>query len=160
MQAQAEGRTAIDIIEPFLATAPVDLDGMARALGVAVDHDAFLAPDVAGRIEQDGAGYRVTINARDNARRQRFTLAHELAHFILHRDLIGDGITDSPMYRSRMSSEIESQANRFAATLLMPAALMRATYRSGNRSIAGLAQHFDVSPEAAMIRMRDLGFGP
>jgi len=135
---------------------PVDLDGMARALGVDVVTDPTLPEGIAGKIERADRGYRITLNGREGRRRQRFTLAHELAHFILHRDLIDDGITDSVMYRSRMSDEIESQANRFAADLLMPASAMRALWRQGIKSFAGMAAKFDVSTEAARIRMQDL----
>jgi Zn-dependent peptidase ImmA (M78 family) len=30
--------------------------------------------------------------------RQRFTLAHEIAHYVLHRDLVENGIVDDTMY--------------------------------------------------------------
>lgn len=156
MLARAEAPSAIEIAARFMKQAPVDLDGMAGALGVEVVSDPRLPEGIAGRIERSGRGYRATINGRDGRRRQRFTLAHELAHVILHRDLLGDGIVDDVLYRSRMSSDIESQANRFAADLLMPAALMREFWRQGVRSFADMAARFDVSAEAARIRMHDL----
>ncbi len=154
-----EDRSPIEIAAPFLSSAPVDLEGLAQALGIAVVRDSWMESEVAGKIERQGSGYRITVNGSENARRQRFTLAHELAHYILHRDLIGDGITDSVMYRSSMSDDIERQANRFAADLLMPAGLVRQKFRSFSRAIAELAAVFDVSTEAMRIRMKDLRLG-
>jgi hypothetical protein len=37
-----------------------------------------------------------------------------------HRDLIGDGLIDDGMYRSKLGGDYERQANRFAAEILMP----------------------------------------
>lgn len=160
MSATVEHRAPIEIVAPFLERAPVDLGGMAAALGVQVVHDRALAPDISGKIERSGNGFRIVINGTHGPLRQRFTLAHEIAHYVLHRDLIGDGVTDDAMYRSaRLSDEYERQANRYAADLLMPARLVRAAWRDGVRSYADMAERFDVSAEAARIRMRDLRLG-
>jgi Zn-dependent peptidase ImmA (M78 family) len=155
-----QGTLPVEVVGRFLNKAPVDLLAIAQALGLQVetvwfdeDHDA------AGKIERSGQTYTVSINALDNARRQRFTLAHEIAHYVLHRDLIGDGITDRGLYRSRLSDAIETQANRYAANLLMPAALVRTAWRDGNRSLTGVAELFNVSTEAARIRLQELGLG-
>src|SRR5690606_2956370 len=101
-------------------------------------------------------GYRITINGRHPHTRQRFTLAHEIAHFILHRPLIGDGIVDDALYRSSKGDDVEREANRYAAAILMPAPLVRKKYREGLRSFAGIAEAFDVSYEVAEIRVREL----
>ena len=79
-----------------------------------------------------------------------------IAHFVLHRDLIGDGIVDDAMYRSKKGDEIERQANAYAATILMPAPLVIAKFRAGEKSFAGIAMAFEVSSEVAHIRMREL----
>ena len=150
----------VEIVRQFLGSAPVDLKGMAEALGLEVEHlGLFDEPEVAGKIERDRSGYRITINALDPARRQRFTLAHEIGHYILHRDLIGDGITDSGLYRSRLSSTIERQANRYAANLLMPADLVRAAWQAGRGDPFELSEEFNVSEAAAQIRLTELGLG-
>jgi predicted transcriptional regulator len=160
MLATVERKAPIEIVDPFLDRAPVDLDAMARALGMEVRRDRTLPDDVSGKIERSGSGYRIALNGRHGVRRQRFTLAHEIAHYVLHRDLIGDGVTDSAMYRSaHLSDDVESQANRYAADLLMPAKLVRAAWREGVVSFADMAARFDVSMDAAAIRMRDLRLG-
>ena len=149
----------VEVVSRYLGEAPVNLDRMAAALGLEVDRiDLFDEPDVAGKIERTQAGYRITINAMDPPRRQRFTLAHEIGHYILHRDLIGDGIVDQGLYRSRLSNTVEREANRYAANLLMPTSLVRAAWREGDRSIAGTAARFNVSEDAARIRLQELGY--
>lgn len=160
MVAVADTVSPIEVIGRFIESAPTDLDGMAEALGAEVLLDQAMGNDVSGKIERHGKGYRITINGNDHPRRQRFTLAHELAHLILHRDLIGDGVVDNAMYRSKtLSNAIESQANRFAADLLMPARLVRQFWREGIKSVAQMAAKFDVSTAAARIRIVDLGYG-
>lgn len=161
MLALADTVTPIEVVGRFLDSAPVDLDGMAAALGLEVVHHPSLPDDVSGKIERAGGGYRITVNARHSATRQRFTLAHEIAHYVLHRDLIGDGIVDNAMYRStRLSSEFETQANRFAADILMPAALLRRVYRKeGVRDLVTLMERFGVSEQAMRIRLNSLRLG-
>ena len=156
----ADRLSPVEIVAPFLERAPVDLDGMAAALGLIVVRDPALPAEISGKIERAGDGFRVTINGAHGRFRQRFTLAHEIAHYVLHRDLIGDGVTDNAMYRSeRLSDAIERQANRYATDLLMPARLMARAWRDGVRSFADMAARFAVSAEAASIRMRDLRLG-
>lgn len=143
------------------ANPPVNVDMLARDLGLLVFHQTGLGADIAGKIIRDtrkmaSAGYIIFVNASDNPRRQRFTIAHEIAHYVLHRDLIGDGITDSALYRSSLGDDYERQANRLAADILMPAQLVRAVYRSGVVSYAPLAEAFQVSMEAIKIRLQEL----
>ncbi|NKE43640.1 ImmA/IrrE family metallo-endopeptidase [Roseomonas frigidaquae] len=157
---QRDPATPIQIVGRYLEDIPVDLDAMADDLGLEVRYVDNLSDDVSGKIERTRGGYRVTVNASHPRRRQRFTLAHEIAHFIMHRDLIGDGIVDNAMYRSAgLSDEIERQANRYAADILMPAAAVRRLYRQNVKSFAAMANAFDVSAEAAQVRMKDLRVG-
>src|SRR3546814_3235070 len=61
------------------------------------------------------SGFAIYVNGSHPRVRRRFSIAHEIAHFALHRNLIGDGVTDDAMYRSNLSSAVEVQANRMAA---------------------------------------------
>lgn len=151
------------IVARHTEEAPVNVDAIARDLGLTVYHDDRMPADTAGKIVREGgnpSGYSIYINATDPARRQRFTLAHEIAHYILHRDLIGDGLIDDGMYRSKLGGVYERQANRFAANILMPAALIKGYYRGGMQSLAELGRVFDVSTEAMRIRLGELRLGP
>ena len=109
----------VDLFEPqaiiarHTQDAPVNVSAIARDLGLNVYSDAQMPPDIAGKIVRGGSGspsgYSIYINASDPERRRRFTLAHEIAHFVLHRDLIGDGLIDDGMYRSKLGGEYERQ---------------------------------------------------
>jgi Zn-dependent peptidase ImmA (M78 family) len=107
------------------------------------------------------SGYAIFVNYTHPRGRQRFTIAHEIAHFVLHRDLIGDGVEDDALYRSKLSEWYETQANRMAADILLPAELVRESYSVyGIKSLAGLSTRFDVSGDAIRIRLRELNLAP
>ena len=69
----------------------------------------------------------VFVSASDPVPRQRFTAAHELGHFVLHRQEMGGrvSIADTPAnieLTDEQSDRHEREANRFAVELLMPPA--------------------------------------
>src|SRR6185437_7044968 len=116
-----------DELDRFRESAPVQLTAMASALGIPV-YMSTLPPSISGLIEPDdtsSSGFRIRLNRHEGTERQRFTLAHEIAHFILHRSLIGGGVVDDTMYRSALSSRREVEANKLAAEICMPLALIR-----------------------------------
>jgi Zn-dependent peptidase ImmA (M78 family) len=148
----------VELVGEFMRSAPVDVNGLARALNLEVQHK-ILPDNVSGKIECEINGpCKITVNSFHSRTRQRFTIAHEIAHFILHRDLIGDGITDNGMYRSGKSADIERQANRYAADILMPWALVVEKQRHGITTPAAMAKAFDVSAAVAEIRISELQF--
>lgn len=151
-------RTPVEIVDAHLNTVPVDVHALARDLGLVVVQDSGLDDGISGKIECPLKGpCRITINANHHPVRQRFTLAHEIAHYVLHRGRIGDGVTDNALYRSSLSEPIERQANRYAAIVLMPRELVRERWKTGSRTAEALARDFGVSVPVAEIRMRELG---
>lgn len=146
---------AIEVVRDFTQYAPVDVRGLARVLRLHV-LDEDIGAD-SGKIERDlFGGFKITVNARHSETRRRFTIAHEIAHFVLHRDKIGDGIIDDALYRSAKGGAIERQANNYAASILMPAPLVGAKWRCGMTAAADLATAFEVSSAVAEIRIREL----
>lgn len=111
------------ICEEGMESLPVSLSNIASRLGIPVIA-ATLPPGISGEIRPSAnsdSGYEIRVNRHDSKPRQRFTVAHEIAHYLLHEHLIGDGIRDSVLYRSAQSSAVEAEANRIAADLVMPA---------------------------------------
>jgi len=115
---------------------------------------------------------RVAATARDGNGRSRFTVAHEIGHLALHhadlRACAGMAFRDSnctpsqklppgvPVFRSP-----EWQANTWASAFLMPldgvrAYLKRVAQRRGEFSLEGFAANFQVSVQAARIRLEKL----
>jgi hypothetical protein len=148
------------IVDSFLRDVPVQLSALAAALGLRVI-SAPLPSGISGEIRPDQdarAGFTIRVNKNDPARRQRFTVAHEIGHYLLHRNEIGDGITDDVLYRSMLSNSREAQANRLAADLLMPDRLVafwkdRATALGEEDIVSFLADKFNVSTAAMKIRL-------
>jgi hypothetical protein len=138
---------------------PVRLGPIAKDLGLRVKR-VPLGKAIAGQIMRDPvngglAGFTIWINSEDAMNRQRFTMAHELAHFILHRDLIETGIVDDTMYRSDLGNIYETQANQLAADILMPIRLVK-KWRSIIPDPKELAKKFEVSEQAMKIRLNGL----
>jgi Zn-dependent peptidase ImmA (M78 family) len=146
----------LEIVARYQRRAPVDLDAIARDLSIPVAY-INLGADIAGRIMRDTrnnsrSGFTIQINSTQHTNRQRFTLAHELAHYVLHRDLIESGIVDDTMYRSGMGSHLETQANRMAADIIMPIRLVKKMHEQ-IRSVDVMANKFGVSRSAMDIRL-------
>jgi len=153
-----------EIVEEFLQEYPVRLGALASRLGVPI-RVASMKTGVSGQISRDGSGYLIRINRNEARERQRFTIAHELAHYLLHReeiDRLPEGITDNVLYRSGAPEAIEYEANRLAADLVMPMELVQKRLKddfSGvvtDATIEGLADVFEVSKSAMEIRLSTL----
>lgn len=149
---------------------PVQTVSIAEALGVKVYRVPGWPNDVSGMImksEEDGgpSGFAIYVNGGHPEVRRRFTIAHEIGHFVLHKSLIGDGIVEDALMRAQgLSSRIEYQANQFAADLLMPWDLINVAKEQGITSVEALAEAFVVSNDAMSIRLykvpyRDNGAG-
>lgn len=147
-------------IQELLSEAPVKLNSIADHLGIPV-YLSTLKPKISGLIEPDESSrsrFRIRLNRHETTERQRFTLAHEIAHYLLHRSLIGTGVVDDTMYRSGLSSKREVEANRLAADLCMPRDLILAHRRElmhldGEELVSEMAKRFRVSRPAMQIRL-------
>lgn len=142
------------LIRRFQEKAPVDLDGVANALGIKVYTDDL--GTISGILRKDkklggDSGYVILVNKNHPLNRQRFTVAHEIGHFILHRDM-GDEIRDDEFYRA-LPGPLETEANAFAADLLMPWNLIRRGQDAGHSSLYDLARHLGVSQQALAYRL-------
>jgi IrrE N-terminal-like domain len=114
-------------ISSFQFKGPVPVGAIASSLGLIVKLST-LPVGISGEIRPDPNaqnGYAIKINRHDGKERQRFTLAHEIAHFLLHKDSIRDGLSDDVLYRSSLSNRKEAEANRLAADILMPIVLVQ-----------------------------------
>jgi Zn-dependent peptidase ImmA (M78 family) len=142
----------------FNNRAPIDLDGIAKEMGVEIVRERMGADSgkIVKTMDGDTPRYTIHVNLDHDVRRQRFTIAHELAHLMLHREAIGDGLTDDALYRSRLDSydpELEREANRFAADILMPVSLFVLEWKK-LRDADRLASRFEASRQAVDIRLR------
>ena len=148
------------ILKQHTAKYPVKVGALATELGLKVVRTP-LPPKISGLIKPStdaSAGFEIRVNKYESPERQRFTVAHEIAHFLLHRNEIGPGVVDSIMYRSSLTSRKEVEANQLAADIVMPAeAVGRELERLGGRRtddvVEELAAMFRVSVPAMKIRL-------
>ena len=111
---------------------------------------------LSGSLSYKDGMWIMTVNSKQHPKRQRFTLAHELAHYILHKEKIGDNLTDNAMYRSKLSNVFERQANILASEILMPVNFVM-QFIEENKSVSEMASLFKVSEGAMRIRLRQGG---
>ncbi len=165
-------------LKKFLNNVPVNVESLIRSWGISLEEVNFPNPETLGKIaKQPDGSYKISIKKDDYPNRKRFTMAHEFAHFYLHNKKIGvDGIDDfiekdnrSVMYRStnaNVARDDEVEANKFAASLLMPEDLVvqyakeRGAFNNDGQIDQGALQEiataFQVSKTVMEIRINGL----
>ena len=145
-------------LSDILGSTPVDVRSAAQRLGLEV-YAVDLPPKVSGVLLREksygtSSGFVILVDRSEPNVRQRFTAAHELGHYVLHRDSVGDRLEDNYLLRSEgMSNRQEVEANKFAAALLMPMELIHKKMSEGVTSVGDLARTFAVSQIAMSIRL-------
>lgn len=148
------------LLEANITEPPVPVERMVGNHGLEVRRGDL--GDVSGLLVRDGAGAVIGVNSTQSRVRQRFTIAHEFGHYLLHegiREHVDQGYRvnyrDEESGLARNVEEIE--ANFFAASLLMPRRFLNA--RKAVRAIdddglvALLAKEFNVSRHAMSLRL-------
>jgi Zn-dependent peptidase ImmA (M78 family) len=153
--------------------APVPVDRIAKGLGAQLLYSP-LDEELSGMIYIRGDTPIIGINSLHPPNRQRFSIAHETAHLILHRPLISgkvhvDKEFQVPLVRLNRdeisalgTNSTEIEANQFAAELLMPLLWFEAVLTSKHFDIDNeeplneLARKFRVSRQALDFRIRNL----
>jgi hypothetical protein len=163
-----------------LETPPINVDEIAEeSAGLDIQELADLRtlpniPDELRTVELSGlllpADLRIWVNASEAARsagRRRFTIAHELGHWHLHREAKAHArgvfcrASDvGGTAELRTARRIEAEANRFAAALLMPESLVAREAVEWKFNIHVLARRFDVSLPAMQLRLTSLDLLP
>ncbi|MCL4498788.1 MAG: ImmA/IrrE family metallo-endopeptidase [Chloroflexi bacterium] len=148
---------------------PVLIHKIAKSQGVRL----FLQPfdgEMSGFIAQKDDNVVIGVNTSHAKVRQRFTIAHELGHMLLHEQ--GEVHVDRKFHiklRNNVSSQgvdpDEVEANLFAAEILMPKQFIDHDLQGisdvdllDTEVIDGLAERYDVSTQAIMFRLVALGY--
>jgi Zn-dependent peptidase ImmA (M78 family) len=145
---------------------PVHVALIANNAGILI-REAPTGTNISGALVKSGGGIFIALNNAHHINRQRFTVAHELAHYYLghvETDLHVDG--DFTINRDQTSSEAtnakEILANRFAAELLMPTDFLVRDAADllplDQQKIQRLCKRYQVSEQAMTIRLTNLGF--
>jgi len=140
---------------------PVDVESICKTLDITI-HITDLTEvekthkgEIAGALIKTPEFSAIFVNDMDPYVRQRFTVAHELGHYILHHNNNSDGIFIS--FRGASNPE-ERAANRFAADLLMPRDVLRKSHAEKTLPLLWkLAEEFNVSRAAMRYQLESLG---
>ena len=158
---------------------PVDVEAICDNLGIGIlpiiglsrnfRVDAFISADFK----------TIYVDSREfekDSHRYRFSVAHELGHFILHKKYCPDGVDDLKewfrIFRRFINNYAEFQANYFAGSLLVPEAELVRVLNDGfdgsfvrnywnaspselGRILMKVRRHFRVSDDVIARRMRD-----
>lgn len=166
------------LAEAGITKPPVDLDTLAAHLDVEIVYEQFEGEGLCGLLYREPGKKNtpekkiIGVNRGHRKTRQRFTIAHEFGHLLLHRG--------HPVFMDRWvlvdlreerrgegNAAQEREANWFAAELLMPEEWVETALRAMNsrrslgdegRLIRELAKEFNVSLQSMEYRLMNLGF--
>lgn len=139
-----------------ISIVPLDIERLARSFGIQVKI-VPMDDEVSGHLSLNDGVWEIAVNALHHPKRQRFTLAHELGHYVLHRWQC-QRFEDKKLFRNNESNPMEAQANAYAADLLMPEDEFKDYIRNVSKNIDSIADHFKVSAYAVRVRAKNLGF--
>ncbi|MBA3577471.1 MAG: ImmA/IrrE family metallo-endopeptidase [Sphingomonas sp.] len=149
-----------------VGTAPVPVEKIARGEGLKIVKQP-LDGEVSGFLLRSKGTFFIGVNQGQAKTRQRFTIAHELGHALLHE---GEELHVDRGFRinyrdstSSLATEIEEiESNTFAAWLLMPVQILAPQVRSEHldfddeEAVVSLARRYDVSRQAMTHRLANL----
>lgn len=150
---------------------PVPVNRIAEMLGASIRYSPFEGEsnELAGMLVRGNDQVVIGVNSLHHRNRQRFTIAHECGHLLLHEG--GEVYIDRSFRvnkRDRVSSQAvnteEIEANRFAAELLMPFDMVMKDLQDHDIDLEGgegeelkaLADKYHVSVQAMTFRMTNL----
>ena len=148
---------------------PVDIWMIMRGKSIIVK-EVDLPNEISGVLDTRGSQPIVLIQGKHDDKRKRFSLAHELGHYILDSSMRGVHLDKHTFFRSNLSSSgtnlEEKKANRFAAELLMPSDILweilsgrempdfiDSQEAEGIAALTELAEKFEVSVAALTIKI-------
>lgn len=133
---------------------------------VAADHDVRIMEtdlyEMSGALRKEDGHWVIYVNRGDSQQRKLFTVAHELGHFFVHRELCDEFVDGQLISRDEQEKYAvrELEANEFAGNLIMPETQVRERVAGDITAdtLQSLAKSFGVSTLAMETRLRNLGY--
>lgn len=160
--------TDIEILHNEMSQFPVDVEAAIRKIGISFSKEN-MTDGRSGCIEFENGKFSITVNENEGNQRQRFTAAHELSHYFLHRNMLeivgGLNRHQDSLYDGHAKTNLsapfspshEVEANKLAANILMPKAAIQEHYDVAADNASEVALLFNVSLAAMNIRLQSLG---
>lgn len=164
-----EDITAQILLDHDINELPVPISFIAEKMGLNIYH-YDLGENISGALVIDNGQGTIGVNPLESSVRQRFTVAHELGHFVLHKNSESLFVDKEfkVLFRNHESStgelKREQDANGFAAAILMPKKILAEKIRylafdlTDEYAVKHLAKMFDVSVMAMTYRISNLHF--
>jgi Zn-dependent peptidase ImmA (M78 family) len=111
--------------------------------------------------------YEIYVNSNEPRERQRFSIAHEIAHFWKHQEKIIQFGAVGRQNVCSLSAAEEKDADNYAAEILMPRVLIEEYLENnnitqedkiGDNTVRQLAKEYEVSIPVSAIKLRDMGY--
>lgn len=139
-------RAARDLLSRFHVESPdaIDLESIAWLAGKLKVKVGGLSGSEGRLVATSGRGGVIRVGSNANMGRYRFTVAHEIGHYLLHSRNVGtqSSVIDRAVMKEHFTvwnrATEEAEANYFAAELLMPEFLFRSACRGNRPSLSHL----------------------
>jgi hypothetical protein len=144
----------LGITEP----AAIDIEAIAQYCGATIVYEPLDGCEA--RILGAGDRAIITVNAKAQRARQRFSAAHEVGHWMRDRGKIAFACTDQMLVREWGDDNPERRANQYAANLLLPRKIFEGHARTMPATFASartLAKTFETSVTSTAIRIVEVG---
>lgn len=153
---------------------PIPIEKIVNEFGITVRYEPLdsTKEKISGMLYRSKSDCVIGINSSESAERQRFTMGHELGHFLLHKGMQMHLDSSRNIFLRKLGSSKsfdpkELQANAFAAELLMPESFVKSAVNTFTKHIDDveslieeLAVRFRVSSQAMTMRLIELGLVP
>lgn len=147
-----------------------NLEKISKKFGILIKEDILKDSTISGFLFNDSVQPIIGVNAEQSETRKRFTIAHELGHFILHNQKMT--INRRPIqFRDARSEEgiheDEIEANHFAACILLPKEKVESYLEKNHHHEVGqeedsfmveMSKKFNVSMQSLILRLNSLGY--
>jgi len=149
-------------------TLPIKIESIVSNESILIEK-RILNDDLSGLLIIQGDAKLIGVELNHSPKRQRFTIAHELGHYVLHSEE-SKMFVDTAIFKRQTEGgyttreeRMETEANYFAANILMPEIIVLREvnnfYKDLNDedNVAELADKFKVSLPAMTFRLINLG---
>lgn len=144
-------------IADFQISSASEAKSLARSFGIEVVEED-LPSNVRGRLEENPllggkSGYRIILNKSDSIEEKRFTIGHELGHYLLHTNIDDVFFDRDRSTRWEVDPTEEFEADAFSEDLFMPIAIIDELFKRGVTDVSSISEHFWMPTERVARRV-------
>lgn len=140
----------------------VNVEGILDDLGIKLERKKGMDPFHLCDLHQKSGTWQLDLNAGHTDLRHRHAIAHVIGHWVMHRDKIGSGLNEGLEYSQDVlsnhhnpgiSEHEETEANVFAAELLLPQGLVMPLINDDDADLRAASKQLKCSVSSLIVRM-------